>query len=194
MDREDEREVEGRNGKVEQGAGHRRGQELPKLAEIPEALEVAAALSTGCEGGRERLRPEADLQPGPRPLQHDLPDHLEEAREGQRADREKREHQQRLDARGGEHPVIHGRHVQRHRQHQDVERQRERHGHQEGAPAGAQGLADLVAADLHLADLLVSRRIAGGVRGRPAPRGQRGRSAPDVGAAARRGAPPPCRR
>ena len=136
VEHEDDGGEYGRPGNVEKREDRGAAHELADVVDVPHRLAGGLPLAgeVAAEGAGEHIVGHVQAERQADALHQALAHPFEQAEAGQQKHGDEREHQQRLRAGAGEHPVVHLQHVHRRHQHQDVDQRTE---HRDGDEAAA---------------------------------------------------------
>ncbi|MNO68445.1 hypothetical protein D3C76_592770 [compost metagenome] len=123
VDQVGHQQVDRRPGRIEEGEQAIAGEKLPDLRQILQGLgRVAArAIEVALEGGGEHAAVEVHVDAVADPYQHAGADHLQARHQQEQPDHQERQHGQGGDVATDQRPVVHLQHVDRWRQHHDVD-------------------------------------------------------------------------
>ena len=135
MDQEHDGEIDRRHRRIEHRQQHRPGDECAQVLQIRQRLEFAArAALRGFGGGAENRSAQSGFGLDRDPHQDEAAHHVHQHMRGDRDDHDDRQHDQRIGAAAGQHAIGHVEQIDRNRQHQQVDGDREDpHGDQVAA-------------------------------------------------------------
>ncbi|MCY1288992.1 hypothetical protein D9M70_380620 [compost metagenome] len=156
---EDHQQVDGRPGRVEEGEQAIAGKELANLGQVLQCLRRIAAgtAQIALEGSIEDPLVQAHVQPVAEADQHGRAHHLQQCHEHVQPQHQYRQHQQGGDVAARQHSVVDLQHVERGREHHQVDDATEAAHHEERVAEAIQGFGQLgtgLREILHLGALL----------------------------------------
>ncbi|CAH0300486.1 hypothetical protein SRABI70_04352 [Pseudomonas sp. Bi70] len=146
-EQKDHAQIHRKPGGIEEREQRISGRELAQAGEIAQRLGrgLPGIAQIGVERGVEHPPVEVHVQSGTEADHQQAANPLQGPGEHEQADHDEGQHQQGHGVARGEHPVVDLQHVERRRQHQQIDRRREQANVQQPRSAGTQGLKYLVA-------------------------------------------------
>ena len=134
MDEEHRREIERRHRRIEQHQHGRAGHEAADLVQAAQGQHVAAVAGRrGRDDAGEHRAAEDGFHSRRQPAEHLAAQGVEQRQDQDESERQQRQHDQRVEAAAGQHAVGNLEQVDRHRQHEQVDEDRENADGDEGA-------------------------------------------------------------